>query len=87
MSMQVTVVGKDSDENIELKREAYKACIRAGVDVPDELFELFNDDADSSGREVELPFRLVKAEGRTQYVVDVESIPDNVKQVVFSILY
>lgn len=87
MSTHITVSGKASDEDIELKREAYKACIRACVPVPEELAELFNQDVDSSGKEVDIPYRLVSKEGCTLYVVDLKNIPEGVEQMVFGLHY
>ena len=87
MSTHITVSGKASDEDIELKREAYKAVVRAGVEVPQELEELFGQDIDSSGSEVEIPFRLVNKEGVTLYVVDLKNIPEGVEQLVFGLHY
>lgn len=85
MSTHITVVGKDSDENIELKRRAYQACVEAGVDIPEELYELFNQDFYSTGKEVDIPYRLVRKEGCTLYVVDLKNIPKGVEQMVFGI--
>jgi len=85
MSMSTHIVGfAEPTDEYRKKARAWHACKEAGVDIPDELLDYFEDGPDPNGHEVDVP----KTEWSTDYgaegfEVRVADIPKNVTVIRF----
>ena len=86
MSMTTTVIGfRPPDETWKKMKTVWDSCEKAGIDIPDEVFDFFNaTDIDPNGIQVELPTREWRNEGEEGYEIDVKDIPKNVTIIRFS---
>jgi hypothetical protein len=89
MSMSTTVMGfRPPDGDWDKKKKAYEACIEAGVEVPDELYDYFEGQSPSDhGQSVDLGNCLVEwksPEGASEgYELDLGLLPKGVKVLRF----
>lgn len=85
MSMSTRVVGfRPPDETWKRMKAIWDACDVAGVSIPDEVMEFFDDQVpDPSGVEVKIEAREWRGDMRDGYEVDVDQIPAGVKVIRF----
>jgi hypothetical protein len=79
-----------SDEEWQQKKAAWEACVEAGIQIPDELYDFFGeggDGPDDAGKVVALPDGVVTewsdGDMSSGFEVDVKKLPKNVTVVRF----
>lgn len=85
MSTSYSVYGRGDQEKVKYKREAYLACIKAGVPPPEELVKMFRGSLGVQGPTVPIPYREIWDEGSRLFVVDLKKLPSKVEEIVFNI--
>lgn len=88
MGMDTNIVGyREADDKFNAMKEAYLACVKAGIEIPDEVEEFFDDKdpTDMVGQEVSISDSLEEWEGRcaSGYEVDIDKLPKNLKKIRF----
>lgn len=95
MGMSTHIVGfRPPDEKWEKMKAAYRACIDAGIDPPDEVDNFFQDnDPNGPGGEIRLidrgdnpkveGVRKYSTDGSSGYEVDLERLPKNIRYIRF----
>ena len=88
MSNNYIVGFKPPDDQFKKMKGVYDACVKAGINVPDEVMEFFNDEPpDDSGVAVELDkHKAVKeysAEMQDGFELDLIKLDPNIKLIRF----
>lgn len=83
MGMSTHVVGYvPRDEKWNKYEKIYRACDEAGIDIPDEVLDYFDDEPpyDKPGKEVDIDSAVAdfNDEYRSGYSIDLSKLPDNV---------
>lgn len=89
MSMDISVKGiVEPTEDYNKKLEAYYACEKAGIDIPDELLEYFNGEEPlKEGMEVKIDY-AGNLECEDGYIlIDLIDLPENVTKIKIKAYY
>lgn len=85
ISYSVVAVIKANDEHIA-KCNAYWACEKAGIDIPEELEEYFNwKSPDIKGAEIDL--EPIESGDRNYHIydIDLKTLPENTRYIRFKV--
>ena len=73
-------------EDYKKKYAAFKACEDAGIEIPQQLWEYFNDETPcGDGISTKIPYEKRTDDGNVTYEVDVSKLPPQVTKVQFII--
>ena len=70
------------------KYAASKACEEAGIEIPQQLWDYFNNDTPYyDGASIKIPFEKQDGPGFYVYEVDVKNLPPQVTKVQFTVCW
>ena len=72
------------NEKWKKMRDVREACIKAGIDIPEEVDNFFGwEEPNEKGVEVDIPHKEWKADMQGGIEIDVDKIPEDVKVIRF----
>ena len=87
MSMSTHISGVvPADDEYKKMIHVYDACVEAGIDVPQEVWDFFGGDVpDPNGTVIDIKEACVpfKAEGCSGFEIDIVAIPEHIKTLRF----
>lgn len=88
MEMSTHIVGFESADNEwNRKKDAWIACEKAGIDIPEELWEFFEDEppGDKPGKDIDLSSYISEwsDKSRSGFEIRIRDLPANVEYIRF----
>lgn len=78
----------DPTDDYKKKYAAFKACKEAGIEIPQQLWDYFNNDTPyEDGISMKIPFEKKEEVGCSTYEVDLKKIPPQVTKVQFLVCW